>query len=253
MIKDANINDSKLLEEDDRIAAYIKGQLSTEEEQLFLKELEDNPKLKEKAIITARLVKGLNQVGEERDKDSLGTFLASNEQDVEVVAKQITRQRAKTISIRKASTWIAVAASVICIVWLGIDYADYKHTTELGEVYANAIPFDPSSGTIVRGEDPSEDAEKNLAVLFASVKNGENLENTIHELSLCWEKSTQDTANDYTDYYAEIGWYLAIAYLKDKNKNEAKKVLEIVLKKMETLDEADSNLGKKVKELQEKL
>ena len=35
-----------------------------------------------------------------------------------------------------------------------------------------------------------------------------------------------ETYNDYTDYSAEIGWNLAIAYLKDNNKQEAKKVLE---------------------------
>ena len=51
MIDDTNNIDPKLLEEDDRISAYIKGQLSAEEEQLFLKELEDNPEMKEKAIV----------------------------------------------------------------------------------------------------------------------------------------------------------------------------------------------------------
>ena len=39
MIKDINDIDTKLLEEDDRIEAYLKGQLSTEEEQKFLKDL----------------------------------------------------------------------------------------------------------------------------------------------------------------------------------------------------------------------
>ena len=116
MIKDTNIIDPKLLEEDDRIAAYIKGQLSAEEEQLFLKELEDNPELKEKAIVTARLVKGLKKVSDEQDNDIRGVFLASSEKGVEAVTKQIIRQRAKTIPIRKVSTWIAVAASVVCIV-----------------------------------------------------------------------------------------------------------------------------------------
>ena len=140
MIKDTNNIDSKLLDEDDRIAAYIKGQLSSEEEQLFLKELEDNPELKEKAIVTARLVKGLKQVGDEQDNNIRGAFLASSEQGVETVTKQVTHQRAKTVSIRKTFTWIAVAASVVCIVWLGIDYADYKHTTGLGKEYANALP-----------------------------------------------------------------------------------------------------------------
>ena len=56
---DINNIDSRLLEEDDRIASYLKGQMSGEEEQAFLQELEENPDLKERAIIMARLVKGL--------------------------------------------------------------------------------------------------------------------------------------------------------------------------------------------------
>lgn len=249
MIKDANIIDSKLLEEDDRIAAYIKGQLSTEEEQLFLKELEENPELKEKAIVTARLVKGLKQVGEEQDNDICRAFLASSEQGVETVTKQVTHQRAKKIPIRKVSTWIAVAASVVCIVWIGIDYADYKHTTGLGEEYANDFPSDVPSGAIARGEDTSDEAHIKMKELFASVKKGEDLDEAIHELTLYWKYSNMETANDYTDYSAEIGWYLAIAYLKNNNKEEAKKILE----KMETLDDIKPNIEKKVRELLKKL
>lgn len=225
MIKDINTIDPKLLEEDDRIAAYIKGQLSAEEEQLFLKELEDNPELKEKAIVTARLVKGLKQVGNEQDKDIRGVFLASSEQGVETVTKQITRQRAKTIPIRKVSTWIAVAASVVCIVWLGIDYTSYKHTTGLGEEYSDVFLSDISSGAIARGSNSHNEAQKKLEKLFASVKKGKNLDNTIHELSLCWERSTEENVNEYTKYSEVIGWNLAIAYLKDNNKKEAKNVL----------------------------
>ena len=248
MIKDTNNIDPKLLEEDDRIAAYIKGQLSAEEEQLFLKELEDNPELKEKAIVTARLVKGLKQVGDEQDKDIRGAFLASSEQGVETVTKHITRQRAKTIPIRKVSTWIAVAASVVCIVWLGIDYTNYKHTTGLGEEYYSDVFSDISSDDIARGSNSHNDAKKKLEKLFASVKNGVDLDNTIHELSLCWELSAMDSS-DYTNYSAQIGWNLAIAYLKDNNKKEAK----IILEKMTTLCTKDSPMGKKVRELQEKL
>lgn len=249
MIKDINNIDSKLLDEDDRIAAYIKGQLSVEEEELFMKELEENPKLKEKAIVTARLVKGLNQVGEEQDKNVRGAFLASNEQGVESVAKQVTHQRAKIIPIRKASTWIAAAASVICIVWLGITYNDYKHTTGLGEEYANAFTFPSSSDTFERGAGSPTEVQKKLEKLFTSVINGEDLKNTIHELSVCWKLSTMESYNEYRNYSALIGWALTIAYLKDNNKEDAKKVLE----KMTTLCDTDSPMGKKVRELREKL
>ena len=79
MIKDTNNIDSKLLEEDDRIAAYIKGQLSPEEEQLFLKELEDNPALKEKAIVKLqRQIEEIDRELHEIKNDDLYTLSKFN-------------------------------------------------------------------------------------------------------------------------------------------------------------------------------
>ena len=271
MIKDINNIDPMLLEQDDRIEAYLKGQLSADEEQLFLKELEEKPELKEKAIVTARLIKGLKKVGAEQDKDIMGAFLASSEQGVETVAKnttqieeaayvsdkiamereedsssaQITPQRSKTISIRKASTWLSIAASLVFIVWLGFEYIDYRGTTGLGEEYGNAF----TSSMIARGADSHTDAEKKLESLFANVKNGDNLEDAIHELSLLWELSTMETYNDYTDYSSEIGWNLAIAYLKDNNKKDAR----VVLEKLAAQTESGNAINAKAIELLGKL
>ena len=65
---DINNIDSRLLEEDDRIASYLKGQMSGEEDQAFLRELEEKPEMKERAIIMARLIKGLKEVGTAQDR-----------------------------------------------------------------------------------------------------------------------------------------------------------------------------------------
>lgn len=242
----------KLLEEDDRIVAYLKGQMSAEEEQQFMKELNDNPELKQKAIVTARLVKGLKQVGAAQDKETKGAFLASSTESVQsAVEKAIHTEEvsattsARTVSIRRTSTWLSIAASLIFIVWLGFEYNDYRSTTGLGEEYGNAF----SSSMIIRGAESPTDAEKKLESLFANVKNGDNLDNAIHELSLCWELSTMDTYNDYTNYSAEIGWNLAIAYLKDNNKMDAK----IVLEKLVEISEDSSAVNVKAKELFGKL
>lgn len=275
MIKDINNIDPKLLEEDDRIVAYLKGQMTVEEEQQFMKDLENNPDLKEKAIVTARLVKGLKQVGEEQDKDIRGAFLASSEQGVEAVARKATqiketaivaeqeavhaeRERtgtyyrrvepemaAKTKPIRRVSSWLAIAASLVGIVWLGIGYINYRHTTGLGEEFGNVF----SSSMIVRGADSPSKVEKKLEQLFTDVKENKNIDNAIHELSLCWEISQMETYNDYTDYSAEIGWNLAIANLKDNNKKEAKKILE----KLITTSEEGSAIYKTSKQLLEEL
>ena len=251
---DINNIDPKLLEEDDRITAYLKGQMSSEEQQLFLKELESNPELKEKAIVTARLVKGLKEVGSEQDKDIIGAFLASSGQSVANVAERAIKaeesapviiETKKGVSFRKASTWLSIAAAVVLMVWLVIDYSSYRNTTALAEQFGT----DMESGLIIRGSDTPSQAEKKLEVLFANVKANQNIEETIHDLSLCWELSTMETYNDYTDYSAEIGWNLAIAYLKDNNKKDAKKVLE----KLIATTEEDSAIASNAKELLEKI
>jgi hypothetical protein len=266
MIKDIINIDPKLLEQDDRIEAYLKGQMSADEEQLFLKELEENPELKEKAIVTARLVKGLKEVGAEQDQKVRSAFLSSSKESVERVSKTVSQletaayvanygaaerpetpaaSKAPVINMKKAGKWLSIAASLVFIVWLGFEYIDYRGTTGLGEEYGNAF----TSGVITRGSDSPTDAEKKLKSLFANVKNGDNLEEAIHELSLCWELSTMETYNDYTDYSAEIGWNLAIAYLKDNNKKDAK----IVLERLISTSEEGSAIHTKAKEILEKI
>lgn len=250
---DINNIDPKLLEEDDRIVTYLKGQMSAEEEQAFLKELENNTELKEKAIAMARLVKGLKEVGLEQDRDIQQVILASSEQDVESATKNATRDevevpaasQAKIISISKTAKLLSIAASLICIVWLGFTYNSYRNTTALGDQYDDVF----GSGMIVRGQETQTEAEKKLQGLFTNVKENQKIDDAIHELSLFWELSTMDTYNDYTDYSPEIGWNLAIAHLKNNDKKEAKAVLE----KLISVSEEGSAVSAKAKELLEKL
>lgn len=44
---------------DDRIDAYLRGQMSPEEEKSFMQDCCSNPELKERAIMTALLAKAL--------------------------------------------------------------------------------------------------------------------------------------------------------------------------------------------------
>lgn len=269
MIKDINNIDPMLLEEDERIVSFLKGQMSAEEEQKFMTELNENPELKEKAIITSRLVKGLKEVGSLQDRDIFGAFLASSEQSVEFVAKEASRieeaayvadasatqrpniiedipaaSRTKVVPMRRTK-WLSIAASIFFIIWLGVEYSMYRTTTGLGEKYGDEF----ASSMIIRGAEGQSEASKKLEKLFGDVKNNKNIEDAIHELSLCWELSMMETYNDYTDFSAEIGWNLAIAYLKDNDRTSAKKVL----KKLIETSEEGSAISHKAKELLEEL
>lgn len=256
-----------------RIMSFLRGNMTPEEEAKFKEDITHDSQLKADAVNLARLAKGMKQVGEERDLMLIKAFLASGKELLtkEEVNKEMFLEMAscelpkgddsiryrsaaedkannvktKKVVSRKLSVWLSIAASLVVFVWLGIDYHSYRITTSLGDEYGNAI----SSGVLARGSVGESEAEKKLAVLFSNVRNGKNLNDAIHDLSVCWNLSNKEVYNEYTNYSAEIGWYLSIAYLKNNDKKNAK----IVLEKLIASTEKDSVVNRKAKELMKKL
>lgn len=202
--------------EEERINSFLRGEMSSEEETTFMDELKSNDVLRNKAVVAARIAKAIKTVGEEKDSLVKEALLTSNDHDIEMIVKNVTRKRSKLLTLRI----ISVAASILILVISGWHYYDYRVTTGLGNEYE--MMFEPSS--FVRGVDTGS-VEKELNSLFAKVKSGDESDNTIKRLSLLWELSTMETYNDYTDYAPQIGWNLAIAYLKDNDKDNAITVL----------------------------
>lgn len=241
-----NINDALLLE-DERIVNYLKGQMTDEEEQAFIEELKTNPELKSKAVAMARMVKGMKEVGKQMDEETTNSILACNQSEIEDIVNDVSRghRKGKVISLRKAASWLSMAASVALIVWAGIGYKDYRQTTSLGEQYATTFSFDQ----LARGAGEHSEAEVKLAKLFENIANKTDLDKTLHDLSLCWELSAQETYNDYTDFAPEIGWNLAIGYLKNNKRKQAKATLE---KLIEVAPEGTA-IGNKAREVLKKI
>ena len=235
-------NQTELLQEE-RIMLYLQGKMTTDEEKLFMDELNENPELKEKAISIARLAKGLSQVGEERDKILKEAFLSTNESVIRKLAENAHKKSNVIAFKRHYATILSLAASLIFAVYLGFQYRDYQRTTSLGNQYA--MQYDTS---IMRGDSQPE-IEKEVSELIGNVYSNQNLNETLKRLAVLWEVSTMETYNDYTDFAPEIGWALATGYLKDNNKTDA---IEVLLK-METLYDADTDLGVRVRNLHEKI
>ena len=84
-----------------------------------------------------------------------------------------------------------------------------------------------------------------MVTLFENIIDNKNLDQAITRLSTLWQTAKQDIYNDYTDYTPYIGWYLAIAYLEDYDKDKARDVL----KEMEEIYPEGTALGDWVKEL----
>ena len=234
MIDNEYIVLDKDLRNDDLIDRFIQGQMDENEEKTFLEELNRNEELRERAILHARLVKGMAQVDDE---------IIEAYSEAEVSSKN---NKATVVSIGKkhSARWLAIAASIVFIVFVGFKSYDYYDTTSLGREYANTFP----TSTIIRGE-ANTDVDTELTMLFNNVAEGKDLDNTTSRLQSLWEQSKQGTYNDYTDYAPYIGWNLAIGYLRNYEKTRAKNVL----KEMKQMYPEGTVIGDKIATLLEML
>ena len=258
MDNNQNINQVEL-QQDERILQFLQGKMTADEERQLMEDLQKDADFKARAINMARLAKGINQVGEERDQILKEALLSVDESAIRTIVHQTTEQtieaksatytldqkkQTKIVSLnKKFASILTIAASLLFVVYFGFQYYDYNKTTSLGEQFAS--PYDTS---IARGdEQPAIESE--IHGLIDNVYNNKDLDSSLKRLAVLWEVSTLETYNDYTDYAPEIGWALATGYLKDNNKTDASEVLS----KMVTLYDAETVIGRKARELQNKI
>lgn len=256
---DKDIKDiEKALLEDEHISRFLQGLMNASEETAFLEELKSNKELRQRASAQARLIKGMKQA----DEELLNAFKRSKESDLKEITISERHKASVTIGgwsrasildedggetcnstripIKFVLRQYAAVAVVFLIVFVGYFSYDYYDTTSLGKEYANTF----SVSSIVRGE-ANENVETELIALFEKVTNEEDLDQTISSLVALWHIAKQDTYNDYTDYAPYIGWYLAIAYLEDNEKDRAMDILE----EMELMYPEGTAIGDKVREI----
>ena len=217
-----------MIDRDERISRYLKGLMSIQEETKFLADMESDEQLKQDAITQARLVKGMAQV----DYELIQELKNAPEEKI------TSSLRPPRIVFRKPITWLSVAASVAVLLFAGYKGYDYYDTTRLGMKYATAFSME----TLVRG-DTDSNVDKELQTLFGNVVERKDLSTTTKRLSELWEISNQETYNDYTDYAPYIGWYLAIGYLEDYEKDKAIYILKLLSSKYKDKEYLDSTIN----------
>ena len=211
-----------LYHNEERIERYLHGEMMPEEEALFEEDLANDDTLRRQAEAMARIVKGMETVGGEQDR--------------------LLVEKMKTANGKKLAPvwWMSIAASLVILLTVGYHFYDRSQTIALGQQYAYVFPTE----TIIRGEEDIE-VTNTLTVLFDNAANGEDLDNTIERLTELWALSKSDIYNDYTTYEPYIGWNLAIAYLRNNDKKEAKEVL----KEMQIRYPEGTAIGDKIKEV----
>ena len=191
----------------EQIDRFLKGKMSVEEEQQFKMEIGQNPELKKQVREHLYLIRGIKQVKSQEEKS-----LIQNNQHAQ-----------KIIPLRR--NWIritGIAASIAVIMVLtGIEGSRLYYRHEIGQYAYNAsvgvmTDFTASSrGTI------DEETKVNLTDLFTNAQEGKDLAETIDELSRLYVLTKDEFVDIEDDYAYQIGWFLTVAYINDKNYKNA--------------------------------
>lgn len=210
---------------DIRLELFLKGKMTEEDGKVFLSELQSDPELKQRALTMAAAIKNMKELKFEHGQRVATKIESVSEHDFREAVK--TPRKARILSLYSIAR-IGIAACLISMISLGVyRYYIYNETVALGNSYYTAIPTE----LVVRDAD---DVSAQLAQLFNNVKNSEDIENTILNLEKNFAHAISEDYNDYTNYINDIGWNLAIAHLKDGNRDDAVKTLELLISHSES-------------------
>ena len=203
---------------DDLTNRFLKKQLTSEEEAQYLNKLKEIPALRKRAQVIALAVEQMGEVSKEASRDLIGRIGKQSE----AAFRRVAQLPAKQVRLWPRVARYAAAASVIFFVGFGgYKYYQYDQTISLGAEYYQ--PMD----AIYRS--PEDNTLKELAKVFKNVETGDNLTETITQLTKFYSLAKSDEYSDYSLYTVDIAWNLAVAHLKNNDRKEAIKVLEEII------------------------
>lgn len=227
-----------VLNDDETLMKYLRGELLAEDEAAFLKKLQDNCALKKRAVAVARLINGLERKGVENDEEFKEAFKKLSADEVE----NLSRSSGKGISLKKVFVCMSSAAAVLLLVFgLRIFYVN-NYNESLVTEYEKTFTLSDVSRS---GDD---DVDKELKSLYDNVLQDKELNSTIEKLSTIFKESQSENVNKYTNYLNVSGWYLALAHLKNHDGDKAKNVLSELRRATES-----AIVSQKADELMEKI
>ena len=211
-------NDDILQESiDDRIDAFIRGMMTEEEELAFKQKIQADPELRAQVMATVSMIRGIREQGSAHDKAIISKYDNSR--------------------VRSVLAWVCSIAAVIAIFF---GYSKDKRYNELSGIVS---PYysEYSMSEYSRGDVDSA-IVAHLYTLFNNIKEQRNVTNIIEELEPIY--ASLDKSFTYNAYANDIAWNLALAYIKDDQKDKAIPILEKLEK-----DNPDTLIAAKVQKL----
>ena len=207
---------------DERIEAFLRGEMTTEEEAAFKQEIRQNPELRSRAMAMTSLIKGLH------DQNSA--------KEAAIIKENTVKSK-----VRPLLYWACSVAAVLVIAF-GI-YKDHRYRMLDAIVSPYYTEYDMSD--VTRGDLDSVTIS-HLYDLFIQIQVNRSVSNIIKELEPIYNSRNENFT--YNAYANDIAWNLALAYVKDDQKDKAINILQKL-----KADNPDTPIYNKVNELIKKL
>ena len=207
---------------DERIEAFLRGEMTTEEEAAFKQEIRQNPELLSRAMAMTSLIKAL------QDKNSV--------KEATILKESTSKSRVRPI------LWWACSVAAVFAIFFGI-YKDHHYRMLDATVSPYYTEYDMSD--ISRGDIDSATVA-HLYGLFTQIQEDRSVSNIIKELEPIYNSLDDDFT--YNAYANDIAWNLALAYVKDDQIDKAISILQKL-----KADNPDTPIYNKADELIKKL
>lgn len=207
---------------DERIEAFLRGEMTAEEEAAFKQEIRQNSELRSRAMAMTLLIKGLHE--------------KNSEKETAIIKENTAKSRVRPL------LWWACSVAAVFVIVFGI-YKDHRYRM----LDATVSPYytEYSISDVSRGDLDSA-TTFHLYDLFIQIQENRSVSDIIKELEPIY--NSLDENFTYNAYANDIAWNLALAYVKDDQIDKAITILQ----KLKT-DNPDTPIYNKVNELIKKL
>ena len=208
------------IDNSERIDRFFREQMSLEERNTFLEDLKNDKELREEAQITALLIQELK---EERSKQ---------EQEI---AQEIRRDKS-FITSRRVIYWVCSIAALFVFFFGSVHFYQMRQMDNLYDEY-----YEPKTTS----RSASDSIEQKLAILYNKIDTVKDVTTTIQEIQFISDSICEFDNYEYSLQASEITWYIALAYIKDHQKDKAIALLKTLVE--------DSNFGQDAKAILKQL
>ena len=226
-------NEQQMAEWDEQISRFLRGTMSKDEAEAFRAELNNNKELRERAVLQARLIRQMRQVGEERTQRVADAMRSAAPEEITMLAKG---KGAKLLKPRKSlgrrlMPWISIAAVICCVAmvgsrWLGPHPVRTIERYAYSLVYPHRLKSEPVQVNKLDSVTLRHQQLEELALLRGKIEMGLDVAESTRRLQAIFDQACNDKDTDYELFINDIAYMLMAGYDKLGNSENSKAVFE---------------------------